>query len=200
MTQTTQCKFSEKSPSSGQIFSSQRTGQRFLHLQIKSASVLVSSSQTETERQENQPPPSRSLAAAHLSHNELSILRTVQRQLLSYVSEGDPRVGKTDHAHASFDDIVPQADDEGVGVLRLELWAKLGQHLIELRQVPCPHGWNKIHPGCLVRETGMILGAKNLTSTSMNLCLSSQLKQSTSKIVWWETEALSHFSEKVWHL
>ena len=82
----------------------------------------------------------------HLGHDELSVLRAVQSQLLGNVSEGDAGVGQADHAHARFDHVVSQTQDQGVGVLRLELLAKLGQGLVKFGQVPCPHrcgqtGW-----------------------------------------------------------
>ena len=101
-----------------------------------------------------QPNPSnhRNKKTADLGDDELCVLGGVEGELVGDVRQGDAGVGEADHAHARLDDVVAQADDQGVRVLGLELGPKLGQHLVELGQVARPHGCNteKQENDCLV--------------------------------------------------
>ena len=66
-----------------------------------------------------------------LGHNELGVVRTVQKQLLGNVSEGDLAVGERDGLDSGLDDVVVESGDQSVGVVGPELLAELLHDLPE---------------------------------------------------------------------
>ena len=82
-----------------------------------------------------------------LGHNELGVVRTVQKQLLGNVSEGDLAVGERDGLDGGLDDVVVEPGDQSVGVVRPELLAELLHDLPEPHQVAGLDGLGQLQVG-----------------------------------------------------
>ena len=82
-----------------------------------------------------------------LGHNELCVVRAVQKQLLGDVSEGDLAVGERDGLDSGLDDVVVEPGDQSVGVVRRELLAELLHDLPEPDQVAGLDGLGQLQVG-----------------------------------------------------
>ena len=82
-----------------------------------------------------------------LGHNELGVVRTVQKQFLGNVSEGDLAVGERDGLDGGLDDVVVEPGDQSVGVVRPELLAELLHNLPEPDQVARLDGLGQLQVG-----------------------------------------------------
>jgi hypothetical protein len=56
-----------------------------------------------------------------LAHDILSVLLRIQMELDANVAKGDTRIREGEPPNACFNDILAEADDEGVGVVFFEL-------------------------------------------------------------------------------
>lgn len=65
------------------------------------------------------------------AHNVLCVFFGVEMQLHADIAEGYARIGKRKTTNAGLDDILPETDDESVGLITFELGGVSGEGSLE---------------------------------------------------------------------
>ena len=66
-----------------------------------------------------------------LGDDVFRIFFRIEVELEADIFQGDARVGERDHAKGGLDDVVPQAEDEGVGAVHVEPAGMVGERGLE---------------------------------------------------------------------
>merc|ERR1719234_2915617 len=123
-----------------------------------------------------------------LSHNMLGVLRAIDLQLGSDVSECDTAIGKADRSYRSLDNIVMKANDEAVGEVSLELSGKLLHNIVKPSDIACLHSLGELQVGGqrmlhLLRHKGLALWDVSKQQIHSDRQLGDMLFEASSRVL-----------------